>query len=217
MHQESPDLPSPVRSQRGFTLVEVIVVLSVILLLTGIAVPMLSSYMEDGRRAKAQSEIKVIGASMMSLYKDVGTYPTRNASGTTNTLYALFTGSSMPTANPFAATHQWSTWAMNSARGDLLDNHLTRNRPQNRAGGAYPTTGPATWRGPYFAGSTPVDPWGRPYVVNVISGFFTHATNYKRLWVLSAGPNGRIDTPANATATTEITGDDIGLLVGQQR
>ena len=38
--------------ERGFTLVEVIVVLSVVLLLTGIAVPMLSSYMEDGRRAR---------------------------------------------------------------------------------------------------------------------------------------------------------------------
>jgi len=54
------------RSQRGFTLVEVIVVLSVVLLLTGIAVPMLSSYMEDGRRARAEAECKVVGAAIMS-------------------------------------------------------------------------------------------------------------------------------------------------------
>jgi prepilin-type N-terminal cleavage/methylation domain-containing protein len=217
MAQESQFVPSPDRLQRGFTLVEVIVVLSVILLLTGIAVPMLSGYMEDGRRAKAQSEVKVVAASMMSLYKDVGTYPTRSGTGTANTVYALFTGPTMPTANPYSANHQWSTWAMNAARGDLIDNHLNRNTPQGQAGGAYPATGSAMWRGPYFAGSTPLDPWGRPYVINVISGFFVHATNYKRLWVLSAGPNGVIDTPANATATTDITGDDIGIMVGQQR
>lgn len=207
----------PVATQRGFTLVEVIVVLSVVLLLTGIAVPMLSSYMEDGRRAKAESEVKVIAAAMSSLYKDVGTYPTRNSAGSNNQLYSLFTGSTMPTTNPFAAGHQWVTWAMSAARGDLLNNHLVANTPQGQSGGAYATTGTTQWRGPYFAGSTPLDPWGRPYVVNVISGFFNHATNYKRLWVLSAGPNGRIDTTATATATTDLGGDDIGVMVGQRR
>lgn len=217
MHQLTPCERTPVTRQGGFTLVEVIVVLSVVLLLTGIAVPMLSGYMEDGRRAKAESEVKVIAAAMMSLNKDVGTFPTRNGSGTNSTLYSLFTGPTMPTSNPFAAGHQWATWAMNAARGDLLDNHLNLNTPQGQSAGAYPMTGSARWRGPYFAGSTPLDPWGRPYVINVISSFSTHATNYKRLWVLSAGSNGRIDTPAAATATTELSGDDIGLMIAQRQ
>jgi protein-tyrosine-phosphatase len=43
-----------------------------VLLLTGIAVPMLSSYMEDGRRARAQAEAKVVGAAVMSFYMDLG-------------------------------------------------------------------------------------------------------------------------------------------------
>jgi hypothetical protein len=54
-------------------------------------------------------------------------------------------------------------------------------------------------------------------VVNVISGYFSDPTNYKRLWVISAGPNGRFDTNANATATTDITGDDIGVMLTQQQ
>ncbi len=202
--------------QRGFTLVEVIVVLSVILLLTGIAVPMLSGYMEDGRRARAEAEVKVVAASVASFYKDVGTYPARNGAGVNNQVYVLLTGSSMPTANPFAANHQWITWGMNATRGDLLDNHLIRNTPQGQSGGAYTTTGSVRWRGPYFAGTSPLDPWGRPYVVNVVSGHSTSATNYKRLWVMSAGPNGRIDTPQTSTATTDLTGDDIGVLIGQR-
>jgi prepilin-type N-terminal cleavage/methylation domain-containing protein len=217
MHSEPPCDRPLARAERGFTLVEVIVVLSVVLLLTGIAVPMISSYMEDGRRAKAESEIKVIGAAMMSLYKDVGSYPARNGSATNNQLYSLITGPTMPTTSPFVGGHQWITWAMSAARGDLLDNHLNLNTPQGQSAGAYPTTGNVRWRGPYFAGSTPLDPWGRPYVVNVIAGHSTHATNYKRLWVLSAGPNGRIETTATATATTELGGDDLGMMVGQRR
>lgn len=217
MHRDHPCQRAVVAAERGFTLVEVIVVLSVVLLLTGIAVPMLSSYLEDGRRAKAEAEIKVIAASVSSMYKDVGTYPAKNGSGTANQIYVLFTGSTMPTTNPFVAAHQWATWGMSAARGDLLDNHLTLNTPQGQSGAAYPTTGSNAWRGPYFAGSTPLDPWGRPYVIDVIAGHSTNATNYKRLWVMSAGPNGRIDTTQTATSTTDLGGDDIGVLIGQRR
>jgi prepilin-type N-terminal cleavage/methylation domain-containing protein len=204
------------KHESGFTLVEVIVVLSVVLLLTGIAVPMLSSYMEDGRRARAEAEIKVVGAAVMSFYKDVGRYPARSSAGTDNVVYSLLTGPTLPTTSPWVGGHNWITWGMSSARGDLLDNHLLRNTPQNAAGAAYAITGTNRWRGPYVAGSTPVDPWGRPYVINVISGHNTGVTNYKRLWVMSAGPNGRFDTPAAATAITEISGDDIGVLLTQR-
>jgi len=105
---------------------------------------------------------------------------------------------------------------MGAARGDLLNNHLLRNQPQGAAAAAYPTTGNIRWRGPYLNGSAPLDPWGRPYVINIISGYYPHATLYKRVWVMSAGPNGLFDTSANATATTDITGDDIGVLLTQQ-
>lgn len=200
----------------GFTLVEVIVVLSVVLLLTGIAVPMLSGYMEDGRRARAQAECKVVGASVMSFYKDLGVYPARNSGGTNNFVYSLLTGPTVPTTNPWSAGHNWATWGMGAARGDLLDNQLLLNRPQGTTAAAYPTTGEMRWRGPYLNGGSPLDPWGRPYVVNVISGYFQNALNYKRLWVISAGPNGVFDTSANARAVNEIAGDDIGVMIAQQ-
>ncbi|MFT7536258.1 MAG: prepilin-type N-terminal cleavage/methylation domain-containing protein [Hyphomicrobiaceae bacterium] len=202
--------------QGGFTLVEVIVVLSVVLLLTGIAVPMLSSYMEDGRRARAEAEVKVVMAATSLLYKDVGTYPARNSSGTNNYIYTLYTGPAL-TANPWANNHRWSSWSRNAQRGDRLDNHLAVNTPQGAVGGAYPTTGNMRWRGPYVAGSTPIDPWGRPYIINVMSGYRTDATNYKRMWVMSAGANGLFDTNYRARATDEILGDDIGVMFMQRQ
>ena len=149
------------RKEQGFTLVEVIVVLSVVLLLTGIAVPMLSTYMEDGRRARAESECKTIGAAVLGFYKDVGVYPARNSSSSNNTLTVLMTGPSIPSTSPWMAAHAWITEGTGS-NGDVLDNHLVLNQPQSTTGAAYPMTGVTRWRGPY-TGPLPVDPWGRPY------------------------------------------------------
>jgi prepilin-type N-terminal cleavage/methylation domain-containing protein len=201
----------------GFTLVEVIVVLSVVLLLSGIAVPLISGYMEDGKRARAAAEVNVIAAAVTAFYKDVGIYPARSGGGADNTLYVLATGAAQPTSNPFTAGHAFATWAMDATRGDVLDNHLVHNRPQGNASAAYSTTTKFRWRGPYLAGPMSEDPWGRPYVINVISAWNNSATNYKRVFVLSAGSNGRIDTDRFATATTDIAGDDIGLIAHQRQ
>lgn len=200
----------------GFTLVEVIVVLAVVLLLTGIAVPMISGYMNDGRRARAEAEVKVVASAVTSFYKDVGVWPARSSAGTNNVLYTLCSGPSLPTTNPFTNNNAMRTWLMDGTHGDTLDNHLLTNTPGGSQGGAYPTTGSVRWRGPYSAGGTPLDPWGRPYLVTVRSGTSTNATNYKRLFVLSAGPDGALNTPAALTAATEITGDDIGIIISQR-
>ena len=71
--------------------------------------------------------------------------------------------------------------------------------------------------GPYVAGSSPVDPWGRPYIINVLCGYRTDATNYKRLWVISAGANGQFDTNYRARATDEVAGDDIAVMLSQRQ
>ena len=191
--------------------------LAVLLLLTGIAVPMLSSYMEDGRRARAEAEAKVVGAAFMSMYKDVGTYAARSATGQSNYVRVLYTGGDTLTTNVWSRGHRWISWARNAQRGDRIDNHLLLNQPGGSATAGYPTTGNLRWRGPYVAGTTPLDPWGRPYLINVISGYHTNATNYKRLFVLSAGPNGVIDTDYRARATDELAGDDIGVMLSQRQ
>ena len=63
----------------------------------------------------------------------------------------------------------------------------------------------------------PLDPWGNPYLVTIFSGYSTSATNYKRLFVLSAGPNSRIDTSPNLSAIDDIGGDDIGVIISQRQ
>lgn len=203
--------------QAGFTLVEVIVVLAVILLLAGIAVPMVDSYIKDAQRARAKSEVKVLGAAIMSFYKDLGVYPGRNSSGTDNTLRVLGSGAALPASNPFTNSTTWNSWLLNASYGDTFDNHLIENTPQGAAAQAYPTTGERRWYGPYLADTAPLDPWGRPYVIMLLSFFSTDATNYKKAIILSAGPDGAISTAPTTTATTEISGDDIGLVLSRRQ
>jgi type II secretory pathway pseudopilin PulG len=210
-------VPSPSRAfQRGFTLAEGIVLVSVVLLLTGIAVPMFGNYLEDGRRAQAEADCRSVAAALLCFHKDLGVHPARSGAGTDNTCQVLFTGSVRPASNPWNANHAWITAGMSATLGDLLDHHLLANAPQGSKSGAYATTGSVLWRGPYLKVGSPIDPWGRPYVINVVAGYRSHPTNFKRLWVVSAGPNGVFDTNPNATATTELSGDDIGVLVSQQ-
>ena len=203
-------------NQSGFTLVEVIVVLAVVLLLTGIAIPMVGGYIEDGRRARAEAEIKTLTAAVVRFNNDTGTWPTRSSAGKNNTVYSIITGDPKPGSNPWTGGHSLWSWGNSATRGDTLDNHLLKNKPGGAKGGAYPTTGNVKWRGPYLAGPAPLDPWGRPYVLNVISSFYNHNKNYKRVFFLSAGPNGKIDTAAAATNKTVIGGDDIGVIVNER-
>ncbi len=60
------------------------------------------------------------------------------------------------------------------------------------------------WSGPYLD-ALPADPWGHAYVVTT-AGF---TDRRKRVWVLSAGPNGRVETTAR---DTNPHGDDVGLV-----
>ncbi len=204
------------RRRGGFTLVEVVVVLGVILLLAGIAVPLVTGYIEDSQRGRARSEVKMLGASMMSMYKDLGQFPARDGSGNPNRVRVIGSGPSVPTANPFRNNSNWNTWFMNASYGDVMDNHLVVNEPQGAAAAAYSTSGEFQWRGPYLPEGAPLDPWGRPYVCMVRSFWDTHATNFRRVIILSAGPDGQMDTSPACTSTTEIADDDIGMILSQR-
>ena len=190
----------PKRNEKGFTLIEVVVVVAVIAILAAVLTPYITKYIDDSKIAKARNEVQVIGAAMTNFYKDVGIWPNRNAAGavgvipyytgpTTPTAAAVFTGA--PPVVPAVAA-----WA-NSATAVPLDNSLLANS-------GYPATGDLSWRGPYAGSALPADPWGRPYMVNVA------ATNLLPVWVLSAGPNGKVQT---RIIDNVVLGDDIGFRV----
>ena len=56
--------------------------------------------------------------------------------------------------------------------------------------------------------SVPIDPWGNCYMVNLAA-----LGAGEPIWVLSAGPNGIIETPFFARGATAPAGNDIGMRI----
>ncbi len=189
--------------QRGFTLVEVIVVVAVIAILAAILTPYITKYIDDSRVAKARNETQVIGAAMASFYKDLGRWPNRNNNAANyNGVYA---GTVAPTA---AMGLGANGWAAVGAQWNALDTHLQTN---GHTYPAPPLVSDVLWRGPY-ATQLPVDPWGRPYVVNALE-FAQPVALAIPVWVMSAGPDGVLNTTVGPGGQTTPQGDDIGFRI----
>lgn len=68
--------PSSLRDARGFTLIEIMIVVVILAILAGIIVPRIMSRPEEAKKTKAQVDIKSIEGAL-NLYKlDNGFYPT---------------------------------------------------------------------------------------------------------------------------------------------
>jgi prepilin-type N-terminal cleavage/methylation domain-containing protein len=215
MRARSATLPASLR--RGFSLVEVLVAAAVVVLLVGLAVPMMRTYLRDGCEEEALVEAKAIAQALQAFHDDLGVWPSRSSAGVDTMVWVLGSGASVPTESPFLGSNPLADWLVDGVHGDTLDRHLRQNAPGGKPEGSYPIQGERRWQGPYGAGPFPLDPWGRPYLVVVRSGTSTHATRYKRLFVLSAGPDGVLDTPSDMTRTTEIHPADIGVVVSDRR
>ncbi len=63
-------------SQNGFTLLEILVVITLILIIAGIALPRFAGVTDEGRRAKAASELKTVQTALESyLLNNTSTVP----------------------------------------------------------------------------------------------------------------------------------------------
>lgn len=206
--------------ERGFTLMEIVVVLAVIGLLAAILTPMLLTYLEDAKRSKAEGDAQQIGAAIAKLAKDVDHFPaytngTQTAGAATIDLLCgpgniptLATGVTgwpgVPTTSAPCAT---------AANVDQLVNHLVKNEPGGTTTTRYATGARGrVWRGPYLE-KINEDPYGNSYVVNTKNAPADSAVAAKVVWVLSAGPDGKIDTNGdfNADAGPAVGGDDIAV------
>ena len=186
------------RNEKGFTLIEVVVVVAVIAILAAVLTPYITKYIDDSKVAKARNEAQVIGGAMTNFFKDTGLWPSRTATG--GAAAVLYTGPRTPAVAAIFTAAPPVVPAVMAWGGVVatLDNSLL----VNGTGAAYPAIGDLQWRGPYVATALPADPWGNPYVVNVAAA--------GPIWVVSAGPNGKVQT---AVVDNVVKGDDIGFRV----
>mgnify|MGYP001164765553 CR=1 FL=1 len=67
------------RPSRGFTLIELVVVISILAILSGVLVPRVTNHLEAARDARRLADIKAVRAAIEQFYMDKGAYPAANA------------------------------------------------------------------------------------------------------------------------------------------
>jgi len=192
------------KNEHGFTLVEVVVVIAVVALLAAIMTPLIAKNIDDAKNGRAENEAAVISAALGTFYKDIGRWPTMDATGAFNGVTTLVSGTSAVSGTAINS----NGWVSATGGGaiDFMDNHLLNNSPKGAA--TYSTTGRNAWNGPYL-GDAPLDPWGSPYLINIAAT--DTASNSQKGFVISAGPDGVMDTVFSTTRATVPGGDDIGV------
>lgn len=185
---------------RGFTLIEMVIVLGIIAILSSILVPTLTKYVSDTRLRKTQKDVELICAAIGQFHNDTALMPVSSNFGaggsTRNDVETLEGPGDDPTDFAGDAADKWLNKVL-----DALDDQIMNN------GANYPVVGGNRWRGPYLSQLRP-DSWGNRYLVNVKWIQPSQINNLKSCFVLSAGPNGAIDTEFEGD-TVAPAGDDI--------
>lgn len=202
-------------ASRGFTLIELTVVLAVIVTLALVLTPSITNFISDSRVARTRTDTQTVAASIVQFYKDNGFFPqwsaaTAGGPGTTSTKVDLLV---TPGNTPLVpAPNAWTTGTT-----DSLANQLMSNAPSYTLKNATAQFG---WNGPYLSSTIGADPWNNRYAVNVglidtTAGTQTTAGVTKSaVWVISAGPNGQLETAYSQPLTGAVAaGDDIAVRI----
>lgn len=215
------DMKRPNFNQRGFTLVELVFVIAIIVVLASMFLPLAFSKLEKADLTKADVDIQALAAALTSFWEDLRHFPVCSTDDTTadmdcspltnsnNNLKVLFTKSdgTTPTAPAVAAGATW-TFPTLSAKYSAF-NHLVVNNPSTSATTDFDYDS-TKWKGPYIS-RLALDSWGNSYVIAVgameKNGAVTN--NGAKGWILSAGPDGELNTSATSES---LSGDDRGFI-----
>jgi general secretion pathway protein G len=188
---------------KGFTLIELAVVLAIIAVLAAVLTPMVTGYLDQARTARAQADVRTIADAVKLYYRDTGRYPvyTSSANYTSDTTGAIREIATSAGSTPTAG----SGWTLSGTTLATTSLELYLNNDYTSVGtGAFPKAG---FRGPYV-GTVDSDPWANKYLLNA-TNLVRSSTSHA--YVLSAGPNGTVETTRDVATTSALAAgaDDI--------
>jgi len=143
------------KKSNGFTLIELITVISIILILMGLLFPAIGGMKETAKKAQAKNDVVNIVTSVKSFYTEYGSYP-----ATGGTAGALFSGSTGSTANGTLLANLTGT---STVTGTL--------NPRGIVFIEVPMAKTATAPKAGISAGIWYDPWGTPYCVAVDTGY----------------------------------------------
>jgi len=229
------------RSSKGFTLVEVTIILLVLVILSGILLPTIERFIDLARYVKAKEDTGMIAAiielwkvdNCSRFMKQDGTAGSPNSSANRVDMIVSLGAIATNSYGNAAPNGYWSEAIDLVAPGDqtlvvdTMDNQLVTGKPFGDANKAYyrpATTNPSEcgFRGAYITGPVTPDPWGNRYMANVgflgpvgtrnLGASTPPGFNQYDVFVLSAGANGIIETPFLVDGVV-AGGDDMVALV----
>ena len=182
---------------KGFTLIELAVVLAVIAVLAAILTPLVTAYIDQARVTRAAADVRSIAQAYQLHKRDTGEFPIfddttgRDADNSVND--ELVGDGTLP-----SATLNWAFSDTGSINTYLNINQLDLTT-------ANPRRGQTAYRGPYLD-LLNEDPWGNAYLVNAVN---IEDSSVNIGYVMSAGPDGGIDTDRDQVSSGALTvGDD---------
>ncbi len=178
--------------RKGFTVVELLVVMVIIAMLAAMLLPALRKARAKSARDKAKNEMAAIASAMIMVKNDIGYYvricdlseseTTNNNDGVTDPIYyfddtglliQVTSGKSYPWDGPYQVFQENSVFSASRGRLPTIDG----------------ATGWILVAADLYG--TPLDPWGHPY-------FVAYNSTDKVMIIYSAGPDGKIQTNAGS-------------------
>ena len=202
------------KTNKGFTLIEVAVVLAIIAILAAILTPIVTAYIDQGRATRAAADVSKISSGILLFKRDTGVWPPYNTyadavTATTPAVNCLVSGTSTSLGSGFL-TGGDSSWTC--ATVGLLSQYLNIMTGLANVTTAGPAGGSVAFRGPYLDGLAGTDPWANPYIVNSAQ-LINAPTAYS--FAVSAGPDGNLDTSQTLARTGPFAAasDDVASLI----
>jgi len=174
----------------GFSLLELLIVLAIILLLTAVVVPMVDNYLAQAKIAKAQTDVEAFRSAFNLFRMDVGALP--SCSGCNPATTGYFTG---------LVGVEGGSSAPVGSDGTLQGAIQSCMFPNNVVG----------WKGPYLTTQIMADPWNMWYQYEKDDCPQCAAHNFSMIW--SVGPDRTNQAWPDSTMDGKPRGDDIIALM----
>jgi prepilin-type N-terminal cleavage/methylation domain-containing protein len=199
--------------KRGFTLIELAVVLAIIAVLAAILTPIVTGYIDQARDVRGRSDVGAISRAILLYQRDTGRFPIystfANANADSTAADLLVTGGAAPNT---AGAPDWTGINSTVDLAEFLNvNKLSAGMGTGASGSQ--NLGSVAFRGPYLDNVIQSDPWGNRYTVT--ARHLRRTAQASWAFVLSAGPDSTISTDFDQpkTAAFAASGDDLVSVV----
>ena len=212
----------------GFSLIELIVVIATVILLSLAVAPKIVDWVDEGRAARAQGDAIAIMVAMNRFFQDTTRWPGQVEILRANSAirFLIVGDPSTATFPSFAVSTGIGSATCSSGLSGVTPNvtAFTSASPSSSNSlnvidflrGPPSATDYPNWHGPYRTVDLAADPWGAPYVINVIPLFCGESVVSSAPggalgfgWILSGGPNRTIQTLFTDSQVKDDS-DDVG-------